>query len=103
MINEYRKKPVVIEAFQMTKERRVSNVEWTNWMHEAWNKDFDVPSSLSASEYPNSDGTDKLVINTLEGQHIVSWGDYIIKGVQGELYPCKPDIFKETYEEVKDE
>ena len=100
---KYRKKPVVIEAFQMTKERRVCNVEWPDWMHEAWNKDFDDPSSLSASEYPNSDGTDKLAVQTLRGKCIVSWGDFIIQGVQGELYPCKPDIFKETYKEVKHE
>lgn len=42
-----------------------------------------------------------LVIKTLEGEHIASFGDYIIKGVKGEFYPCKPDIFKLTYEEVK--
>lgn len=41
-----------------------------------------------------------LVIKTLEGEHIASIGDYIIKGVHGEFYPCKPDIFEETYEEV---
>jgi hypothetical protein len=37
----------------------------------------------------------------LEGKHLVGWGDYIIQGVKGELYPCKPDIFEMTYEEVK--
>jgi len=42
------------------------------------------------------DGT--LSIGTLEGQHLVSWGDWIIQGVKGELYPCKPDIFDATYE-----
>lgn len=41
-----------------------------------------------------------IAINTLEGEHIANYGDYIIKGVQGELYPCKPDIFLKTYEEV---
>lgn len=39
-------------------------------------------------------------INTLEGVHHASFGDYIIKGVKGEFYPCKPDIFKNTYEAV---
>ena len=41
-----------------------------------------------------------IAINTLEGEHIANYGDYIIKGVQGEFYPCKPDIFEQTYEEV---
>ena len=44
--------------------------------------------------------TGGLIIKTLEGEHLASIGDYIIKGVQGEFYPCKPDIFEETYELV---
>lgn len=43
---------------------------------------------------------DLLEIVTLEGKHLVSWGDWIIRGVKGELYPCKPDIFAATYEKV---
>ncbi len=43
----------------------------------------------------------ELFCKTLEGDKIVSVGDYIIKGVKGEIYPCKPDIFELTYEEVK--
>lgn len=45
-------------------------------------------------------GLGELYIKTLEGNHHVSVGDYIIKGVAGELYPCKPDIFERTYEAV---
>ena len=41
-----------------------------------------------------------IVIETLEGNHHASVGDYIIQGVQGEIYPCKPDIFEKTYEKV---
>ena len=44
--------------------------------------------------------SEKLIIPTLEGDHEASVGDYIIKGVQGEFYPCKPDIFKQTYEKI---
>lgn len=44
-----------------------------------------------------------LIIQTLEGQHIADINDYIIKGVHGEFYPCKPDIFEKTYEVVEDE
>lgn len=45
-------------------------------------------------------GGDELFINTLEGVYHVSVGDYIIRGVAGEIYPCKPDIFEQTYEEA---
>lgn len=98
----YRKKPVVIEAFQMTRERRKDNSEWPAWLHEAWNKSRFEAGSLYPSDYPKSSGYDPLMISTLEGAHKVSWGDYIIQGVSGELYPCKPDIFDKTYEPVDD-
>ncbi len=99
---KFRKKPVVIEAFQMTKEASGDNSNWPNWLHSAWNKDFSEEGSLSCVDYPYSDGTDNLQIKTLEGVHTVGWGDYIIQGVMGELYPCKPDIFEATYEAVDD-
>ena len=100
---KYRKKPVVVEAFQMTEERRRDNSEWPNWLHMAWQEDCDKPNSVSPASFPHSDGTDHLVIKTLEGDHHVSWGDWIIKGIKGELYPCKPDIFEMTYEPVEAE
>ena len=86
MIQKYRKKPVVIEALQFldTVERLE---ELANFISE-----FRV--SYKDRENP------KLIISTLEGEHEASVGDYIIRGVHGEFYPCKPDIFKETYEEV---
>jgi hypothetical protein len=99
---KYRKKPVVIEAFQMTRERRLDNSEWPNWLHQAWNKKFPSEGAVWCKDYPNSDGTDQLCIGTLEGVHLVSWDDFIIKGVKGEFYPCKPDIFEATYEPVKE-
>lgn len=46
--------------------------------------------------------TNDYEIVTLEGNHLVTWDDYIIRGVQGELYPCKPDIFEATYEPVEE-
>ena len=93
---KFRKKPVVIEAFQMTEERRASNADWPEWMHQAWQLDREAPGSLHPTEEGAGDGT--LSIGTLEGPHLVSWGDWIIRGVKGELYPCKPDIFEATYE-----
>ena len=97
---KFRKKPVVIEAFQITEETRRDNSEWPEWLHKAWQKDFGAIGMVGCQNYPNSDGTDHLIIMTLEGIMCVGWNDYIIQGVQGELYPCKPDIFAETYEEV---
>ena len=72
---KYRKKPVVIEATQ-------------------WFKDGDHPAVVSGklSEMP------VFWINTLEGEMYVTPGDWIITGVKGEHYPCKPDIFELTYE-----
>ena len=84
---KFRKKPVVIEAFQMTEKRRASNADWPNWMHEAWMLDREALGSLYPTEEGTGDGT--LSIGTLEGQHLVSWGDWIIQGVKGELYPIK--------------
>lgn len=84
---KYRKKPVVIEAIQF-KDNAESIAEISNMVG---NK-FDVRAS-----YKNEDNP-VLIIPTLEGEHIASVGDYIIKGVNGEFYPCKPDIFEKTYD-----
>lgn len=92
------KKPVEIEAFQMTPEHRASNAEWPTWMHEAWQRERGEPNSMYPTEPGTSDGT--VSIATLEGEHLVTFGDWIIRGVQGELYPCKPAIFEATYDAV---
>lgn len=94
---KYRKRPVVIEAFQMTQARRENNSEWPEWLHRAWNQSRGTPGAL----YPTDDNpTGTLSIHALEGAYLVCWDDFIIQGVQGELYPCKPDIFAATYESV---
>ena len=80
---KFRKKPVVIEAEQWHPGKEVEGVEYPL-------KDK-KPSSL-VGEYG--------YIDTLEGGHYVTPGDWIITGVQGEKYPCKPDIFEATYEKV---
>ena len=96
---KYRKLPVVIEAFQMTEERRWDNSEWPDWLHEAWNKPSGVAGSLWID--PNDPTLSKLIVSTAEGVYSITWDDYIIQGVKGELYPCKPDIFEATYEKVE--
>lgn len=96
---KFRKKPVVIEAFQMTEARRMDNSEWPAWLHEAWNGNEGEAGTLQRADREAA-LPDQLAIVTLEGVHLVSWGDWIIQGVKGELYPCKPDIFDATYEAV---
>lgn len=92
-MNKFRKKPVEIEAFQMTKERRWNNADWPTWLHMAWNMEPEDAGCLFCK-----DGGEQLYIHTLEGDHQVAFGDWIIQGVNGELYPCKPDIFDKTYD-----
>lgn len=100
----YRKRPVVIETMQLTGEVTESHPVY-KWLEENTLGAFDLMDYIGDVEktYPASgvsidprDG--RLVISTLEGFHWADPGDWIIKGVQGEFYPCKPDIFEETYE-----
>lgn len=93
---KYRKKPVEVEAFQMTKERRWDNSEWPEWLNRAWNDHTGCGMWCSADPEDNED----LYLGTLEGVYRVQWDDWIIQGVKGELYPCKPDIFDLTYEQA---
>lgn len=97
MPERFTKKPVTVEAFQMTEARRMDNRDWPEWLNEAWNKEEGQPGALFRQ---NMDAPlpDLLCIQTLEGVHLVNWGDWIIRGVKGELYPCKPDIFEMTYD-----
>lgn len=94
---KYRKKPVVIEAFQMTEERRYDNSEWPNWLNEAWNAPEETEGALYIDP---SDGKDrhKLMLWHNGAALPLAWGDWIIRGVKGELYPCKPDVFAASYE-----
>lgn len=86
---KYRKKPVTIEAIQFTdSDERVQE------LIEFARENFTPHGDLEHYTY--------AVIKTLEGDHRADIGDYIIKGVQGEFYPCKPDIFNTTYEAVEE-
>lgn len=76
---KYRKKPVIVEAVQWTREN-----------------EKEALSLLGETEHYGC-----LYIKTLEGTMFVSENDYIIRGINGECYPCKPDIFEKTYERVR--
>lgn len=92
---EYRKKPLVIEAVQWT---GLNLEEVKAFAEDSLDIEiFDV-GWRSGVVSPSA----KITIHTLEGDMIVDSGDYIIKGINGEIYPCKPDIFNKTYEEVAD-
>ncbi len=86
---KFRKKPVVIEAVQFTGSNLV---ECLLFMGER----EDLVNNLELK------ATDSPIIHTLEGQMSTSPGDWIIKGIKGEFYPCKPDIFAMTYEAVEE-
>ena len=82
LVKKYKKKPVVISALRFDGENVDDILEWTD----------------GASLYEAN--TDELFIVTLEGDMLVGPGDFVIRGVAGEFYPCKNDIFEKTYEAV---
>ncbi len=87
MAKKYRKKPVVIEAAQFDgSERSIVEI---------------LALQSDKTKVLREDAGD-LMIPTLEGLMRASVGDYVIRGVQGELYPCKPDIFEQTYDLVEE-
>ena len=88
---KYKKKPIIIEAVQWT---GINLEEIKSFVKDSW--DYNYKTKWDSNDPSNIE----VKIKTLEGDHIVSIGDYIIKGVNGEFYPCKPDIFKKTYELV---
>jgi len=89
-MTQYRKKPIAIEAVQF------------NGLNPTEIKEF-VGENCEVEIYDNkvTPPVASIIIHTLEGDMEVSNGDYVIKGVKGEFYPCKPDIFEQTYESVE--
>jgi len=92
-MSKFRKKPVVIEAVQWTGDNLKEVIAFTG-LHPSAKK-------WSWEEYEQVVKTEGLKIFTLEGKMNADVNDWIIKGVQGEFYPCKPDIFEKTYEDAK--
>lgn len=92
---KYRRKPVVIEAIQWNGDNLKEVMEFIGSECKYESNTRYITNKFS---YINS----VLTINTLEGDMEASKGDYIIKGIKGEFYPCKPDIFQATYEVVEE-
>lgn len=88
---KYRKKPVEIEAFKLGRDYL------SDWFMD------EITKNNIVTMFNYSSDTIEADIKTLEGTMHADNGDYIIKGVKGEIYPCKPDIFEMTYERIGDE
>lgn len=87
---KYRKKPVVIEAIQYISQSDDIHLDQAqDRIADFMGKNIEVSG-------------DQIIIPTLEGDHQANVGDWIIRGVKGEFYPCKPDIFEMTYEKVEE-
>jgi hypothetical protein len=82
-MKKYVKKPIPIEAIQYLTE----NIQ-------------EIKSFLGDFPHKYIESENLLLINTLEGDHIVRHGDFVIKGIYQEFYPCKPDIFNDSYVEI---
>jgi len=94
---KFRKKPVVVDAFQYEEQDFCFFPDWAI-EGAAW---LGGTSGGYFVKYYKDNALEKLCVKTLEGEMLVSVGDWIIKGVKGEIYPCKPDIFEMTYEAVE--
>lgn len=90
MIEKYVKGPQIIEAVQWTGKNVMEIISFVGLRHIR---------VKYADKFDSSKGAEITII-TLEGDHYVSIGDYIIKGIKGEFYPCKQDIFKKTIKEL---
>lgn len=95
---KYKKKPVIIDAIQVSARNFDRICDFMGCTPEQYlNPMFDI------DEFGDSrDPYLGVYVETLEGKMLANIGDMIIKGVNGEFYPCKPDIFNKTYEKVKD-
>jgi hypothetical protein len=97
-VGKFRKRPVVIEAFRFLEGQPMDVAP--QWYQYAWTDGLIVmPGRVRRASY-GEDGD--IVIGTLEGPMVGRYGDWIIRGVRGELYACKPEIFAATYEAVDD-
>ena len=89
---KYIKKPIPVEAIQIPTTRPTAReyLEWSNCAPE-WIHNHDI--------WMNEEG---LIVPTLEGNMLCKWGDWLIEGINGEIYPCYKDVFEKTYELVGD-
>ena len=97
MIKKYVKKPVQIEAIQLKEDNIIEVFDFLDGANYKETKSAEELEDFSKAMLEQG----YIEIETLEGMMKASFGDYIIKGIKGEFYPCKPDIFIATYKEVR--
>lgn len=97
MIKKYIKKPVQIEAIQLKEDNIIEVFDFLDGANYKETKSAEELEDFSKAMLEQG----YIEIETLEGMMKASFGDYIIKGIKGEFYPCKPDIFIATYKEVR--
>ena len=97
MIKKYVKKPVEIEAIQLKEDNIIEVFDFLDGANYKETKSVEELEDFSQRMLKQG----YIEIETLEGIMKANFGDYIIKGVKGEFYPCKPNIFESTYEEVR--
>lgn len=96
------KKPVTIDYEQLQcTEKSLKKV--LKFMGQEVNTPCNMSKDKFTDYFNNCHSIGGLIIKTLEGEHLASWEDYVIKGIKGEFYPCKPDIFKLTYDTLEKE
>jgi hypothetical protein len=100
MMPKFRRRPALVEAFQMNKDAMWSVERWPVWLMEALRKKDGVAGAVRVGP-PSEPGTSRsLFIYTPEGVAEAREDDWVIQGVDGELYTCAPDTFAAIYEEV---
>ena len=100
MTNKYRKKPIVIEAMLFDGLNTEDILDWVEPYFDSYDSPLDIGGTVID---PSLSELSYFTIETLEGTMRGEPGDWIIRGVKGEFYPCKPDIFEQTYELVTDD
>ena len=90
---KYRKRPIVIDAFKL-------GTEWPDWWTDAVAKNHVTTHEVAGQD---NHSPDYALIRTMAGIVRANYGDWIIRGIDGEIYPCKPDIFEKTYEAAGEE
>lgn len=100
---KYRKKPITVDAIQWTGDNEIEMEQFISTKFSITYNEPEIFETWDADTITTEARTKEkeISIDTLEGTMIANKGDYIIRGINGEFYPCKPDIFEKTYEPVK--
>ena len=96
---KYEKKTTTVEAFQMTKERRMDNSQWPEWLNRAWNGERNKMGTLQRADL-DAELPDEVVIVTYGGAQRVAFGDWLVLDQRGEVFPYQDGVFKQVFDRV---